>query len=230
MPWVRVVWGAMRSMLPMAAPLFVSAALTHNADVIFRTALLISLCMSVVTASQVAMALARPASLAIRKSRALGAQGQPLIDTVGLVVFLTYLIGWLAFLPLDAARLHLLPEPPLWAAALGLACGVLGCALGQRALWDNAFASPAVRKHAGQKVVSTGVYGFVRHPLYAANLLFFAGSSLWIGSLAGSLGIVVILGFTTARIVVEERHLRGTLPGYSAYMQTVRARLVPFLF
>jgi len=230
MPWVRGVWSGMRSMLPIAAPLLVSAALVRDrGEVALRTVVLVVLCTAVVTAAQVMMALARPASLAIRQTRALGAQGQPIIDTIGLAVFLAYVIGWLAFLPLDAARLHLLPEPPRWAAALGLLVAGLGCALGRRAIWDNAFAAPAVQKQPGQTVVSTGAYAVIRHPLYTGNLLLFAGGSLWIGSLAGLLGVVVILAFTVARILVEERLLRETLPGYAAYTRTVRARLIPFV-
>jgi protein-S-isoprenylcysteine O-methyltransferase Ste14 len=230
MPWVQGIWGAMRSMLPIAAPLLFSAVLVQDRDVFLRAGRLLVLCTAVVMAAQVRMAFVRPASLQIRKTRAFGAHGQPLIDAAGLLVFLVYVVGWLTFLPLDAARLHLLTEPPPWATALGLLSAVLGCALGQRAIWDNAFASPAVKKHEGQLVVSSGAYGAIRHPLYAGNVLLFAGTALWIGSLAGLLGVAVILAFTFARIVVEERHLRESLPGYSAYTRTVRARLIPFVF
>lgn len=217
-------------MLPIAAPLLASALLTQNDPVVtLRAVLLVVLCMAIVTAARVMMAIARPASLEIRKARVLRAQGQPLVDTIGLFVFLTYLIGWLGFLPLDAGRLHLLPAPPLWATVLGLVFALLGCLIGQRALWDNSFASPAVQKHADQTVVSTGAYGVVRHPLYTGNLLLFAGMALWVGSLAGLLGVLVIFTFTLARVLIEERHLRDALPGYSAYTRAVRSRLIPFV-
>ena len=64
-----------------------------------------------------------------------------------------------------------------------------------------------MQKHSDQTVVNTGLYGVVRHPLYTGNLLFFAGIALWIGSLAGLLGVAVIFAATVARIFVEERHL-----------------------
>jgi protein-S-isoprenylcysteine O-methyltransferase Ste14 len=123
----------------------------------------------------------------------------------------------------------MLPPPPPWGRTLGLLSAVIGCALGQLALWQNEFASPAVQTHKAQMVVGTGAYGVVRHPLYTANLLYFAGLSLWIGSLAGLLGVAVILAATLARIRIEERHLLAELPGYAAYTRTVRARLIPFI-
>jgi len=230
MRWLHGVLGGVRAILPIAAPLLASALLIQNDPAVtFRAVFLVVLCMAVVTAAKVTMAIARPASLEIRRTRALGAPGQPLVDTIGLFVFLTYLIGWLGFLPLDAGRLHLLPAPPLWATVLGLVFALLGCLIGQRALWDNSFASPAVQKHAGQTVVSTGVYGVVRHPLYSGNLLVFTGMALWVGSVAGLLGVMVIFTFTLARVLIEERHLRDSLPGYAAYARAVRSRLIPFV-
>jgi protein-S-isoprenylcysteine O-methyltransferase Ste14 len=191
--------------------------------------ILIALCMGLATVAKVGMAFARPASLEIRRKRPVAAQNQPLIDSIGLVAFLAYLVGWLAFLPVDAARLHLLPPPPRWVAVLGLLAALAGCATGQLAVWQNEFASPAVQKHLDQTVVSTGLYGVVRHPLYTGNLLFFSGIALWIGSLAGLLGVAVILAATVARVFVEERHLRENLPGYAAYTRAVRSRLIPFV-
>jgi protein-S-isoprenylcysteine O-methyltransferase Ste14 len=223
------VWAAARSILPIGIPLVATALLVSDSAVTLRTVSVVALCFVVVTTAQVGMAFARPASLEIRKKPAVAAHGQPLADTIGLVVFLAYLIGWFAFLPADAARLHLLPPLPPWAQVLGLMSVLLGCALGQLALWQNAFASPAVQAHTGQTVVSTGAYGVVRHPLYTGNLLLFAGLALWIGSLAGLLGVAVILVATIGRILVEERHLRTELPGYAAYTQTVRARLIPYV-
>lgn len=230
MRWARGVLAATRAMAPIAVPLMGSAAaFDRRGDVAVRATLLIGLCSVGVFAAQVAMAYGRPASLEIRKQPGVGAKGQPLIDALGLVAFLAYLIGWLAFLPLDAARLHLLTPPVPWIGAMGLLLALLGCALGQWALWDNAFASPAVQTHAGQEVIRTGAYRLVRHPLYAGNLFLFAGMALWIGSLAGFLGVGIILLFSLARILVEERHLRESLPGYGDYTRAVRGRVIPFL-
>ena len=226
----RGAWAAVLSMLPIAAPLLAATVLTPGGrPIVVRVLILIALCTSLVTVAKVRMAFARPASLEIRRKRPVAAENQPLIDSIGLVAFLAYLLGWLAFLPVDAVRLHLLPPPPRWAENLGLLAALVGCAIGQIALWQNEFAAPAVQKQLDQTVVSTGLYGVVRHPLYTGNLLFFAGIALWIGSLAGLLGVAVIFAATVARIFVEERHLRENLPGYAAYTRSVRSRLIPFV-
>jgi protein-S-isoprenylcysteine O-methyltransferase Ste14 len=230
MTWVRGLLEALRSGLPILGPLLVSALVFDPLGAVGLRALVVAgLSVAIMTVAQAAMARARPASVEVRRTRAFGAEGQPLIDTLGLMAFLAYVVGWLAFLPWDASRLHVLPAPPAWALWIGLLAAAFGSAFTQRAIWDNAFAAPAVRTQAGQTVISTGAYGLVRHPLYAGNLLYFAGVALWIGSLAGVAGVGVILAFTIARIVVEERHLRDGLPGYADYVKVVRARLIPFL-
>jgi protein-S-isoprenylcysteine O-methyltransferase Ste14 len=99
------------------------------------------------------------------------------------------------------------------------------------AVAQNRYAAPTVQDQSGlgQEVVDTGLYGLIRHPLYAGNLLSWAGASLWLGSTAALLGVLGLVLFTVARIAVEEAELRRTLPGYEAYARRVRARLIPFL-
>jgi protein-S-isoprenylcysteine O-methyltransferase Ste14 len=82
----------------------------------------------------------------------------------------------------------------------------------------------------GQAIVQTGVYRWVRHPIYLGNLLLAGGAPLWLGSSAGALiGIAVLLVMTVGRIAIEERDLRARLPAYEAYARKVRARLIPFV-
>jgi protein-S-isoprenylcysteine O-methyltransferase Ste14 len=81
-----------------------------------------------------------------------------------------------------------------------------------------------------QRVVSTGVYGFVRHPMYLGAVLMFAGAPLLLGSAIGLLpaaAMMLLLGF---RIVGEERVLADELEGYAEYRQKVRYRLLPFVW
>jgi protein-S-isoprenylcysteine O-methyltransferase Ste14 len=187
----------------------------------------------VIFAGRMAMALWRPQSLEARRQAAVPGERrkQPLVDAVGLVLYFAYIAAWFAFIPLDVARLHVLPEPPAWASAAGLAAALAGAAVGQLAVWQNAFATPAIQDQSdrGQYVVDRGLYGAVRHPLYAGNLLLFAGSALWLGSLAALLATAVMLVATLARIVIEERYLMQSLPGYADYRRRVRARLIPFV-
>ncbi len=101
-----------------------------------------------------------------------------------------------------------------------------------RSYTDNTFLSPLVRiqEDRKQRVVSTGVYGFVRHPMYLGGILMFLGTPLLLGS---SLGVIAGLALTIllmARVAGEEKMLAGELEGYRKYMQKVRYRLFPFLW
>ncbi len=79
-------------------------------------------------------------------------------------------------------------------------------------------------------MVSTGLYRYVRHPMYAAFVPFAIGSALLLGSWYGLLGGLLLIGMIAWRAVQEERVLRDELDGYSAYMTRVRYRFVPFLW
>ena len=79
-------------------------------------------------------------------------------------------------------------------------------------------------------MVDTGIYGLVRHPMYAGNPLVNVGLGLWLGSYAAALFAAVPLGLLMSRIVLEERFLRRELPGYPAYAARVRYRLLPGLW
>ncbi|GGF48565.1 isoprenylcysteine carboxyl methyltransferase [Azorhizobium oxalatiphilum] len=148
-------------------------------------------------------------------------------------VFLTVLMaGFLLWLPLmgwEARRsgFHALP------AAVEVLGGVL-MALYMAGVWwtfrANAFAAPVVKIQQGQTVIDTGPYAIVRHPMYASALLFFLGLPLLLGAPWGLLvSLLLTLGIAW-RAVREEEVLRAKLPGYEAYAQRVRFRLVPGLW
>ena len=97
------------------------------------------------------------------------------------------------------------------------------------AVWQNAFAAPIVgdQSERNQVLIDTGLYDCIRHPLYLGYLLFLLGLPLWLESSAGVLVLPLVFAPVVARIFVEERTLRGILPGYVGYMNEVRFRLVP---
>jgi protein-S-isoprenylcysteine O-methyltransferase Ste14 len=100
------------------------------------------------------------------------------------------------------------------------------------ALKENTFAAPVVKmqKERGQRVISTGLYGIVRHPMYSGATLLFIGTPLLLGSVYGlALGLMLI--FTIAvRSIGEEEMLKRELNGYDEYMKVVKWRLIPFFF
>jgi len=91
----------------------------------------------------------------------------------------------------------------------------------------NTYAAANVRVEEGQKVISTGVYGFVRHPMYFAALFLFIGTPLALGSWWTLLLLPGFIPILVARILNEEKVLARDLPGYVEYMQNVRYRLIP---
>ena len=184
-------------------------------------------------AGNAALARFRPDHFRVRQQSVVAAQHkrQPLVDAIGAVLLLGFGAAWLIFIPVDVFRLHLLPSPNLAISLVGGVCVVVGAALTPLAVWENRFATPNVQDQVtqGQRIIDTGVYGLIRHPIYAGNLLLFGGATLWLGSYAAFAGVGVLLVATVARIIVEEAHLRANVPGYETYARRVRARLIPFL-
>jgi protein-S-isoprenylcysteine O-methyltransferase Ste14 len=94
----------------------------------------------------------------------------------------------------------------------------------------NTYTSAVVEVAEGQKVISTGPYAIVRHPMYASALLYLLGTPLALGSYWGFLAFFGMLPFLTWRLLNEERLLARELPGYTEYRQRVRHRLVPHIW
>jgi protein-S-isoprenylcysteine O-methyltransferase Ste14 len=141
-------------------------------------------------------------------------------------------ILWIVIMPLDAQRFGWSPVFPLWLNVLGGA-GLIGSFfLFFRSYTDNTFLSPLVRiqEDRKQRVVSTGVYGFVRHPMYLGGILMFTGAPLLLGSLYGVLAGLALTILLMARILGEEEMLARELEGYQEYRQNVRYRLIPCIW
>ena len=92
---------------------------------------------------------------------------------------------------------------------------------------ENTFASATIEVAADQKVISSGPYAIVRHPMYASALLLLLGTPLALGSYWGFVPLAATLPFLLWRILDEERLLAGQLPGYAGYQRQVRFRLLP---
>jgi protein-S-isoprenylcysteine O-methyltransferase Ste14 len=92
---------------------------------------------------------------------------------------------------------------------------------------QNSHAAATVRVEAGQKVISTGLYGLVRHPMYTGNVIMMVGIPLALGSYWGLVFVISGVIVLTFRIRDEEKLLQEELDGYREYTQKVRNRLVP---
>jgi protein-S-isoprenylcysteine O-methyltransferase Ste14 len=104
---------------------------------------------------------------------------------------------------------------------------VIGFGFIDRVYRENTYTSATIQVVEGQKVISTGPYAVVRHPMYASAILYLIGTPLALGSYWGLLALVFMLPFLVWRLIDEEQVLARELPGYTDYQQRVRYRLVP---
>ena len=172
-----------------------------------------------------------PALLAERYKKP-GAGNQPGWDRIVVYGIFIGFIVWIVIIPLDAERFGWSPTFPFWLKVAGFIALAGSAFLIFRSYTDNTFLSPLVRIQGDrqQRVVSTGVYGFVRHPMYLGAILMFFGAPLLLGSGYGLLAGLALTDLLMARIIGEEAVLATELEGYREYMQTVRFRLIPFLW
>jgi protein-S-isoprenylcysteine O-methyltransferase Ste14 len=159
-------------------------------------------------------------------------KGQPFADKIVLMLLIISFYGLLAFIPLDVFRFHLIAVPGILASSSGLCIFLAGWWIVFLALRENVFAVPVVKlqKERAQRVVDSGVYEVVRHPMYAGGILFIVGIPLWLESYAGVVLTLVPIGLLVLRLLLEEQFLRRQLRGYDAYMKRVRYRLIPFVW
>jgi protein-S-isoprenylcysteine O-methyltransferase Ste14 len=168
-----------------------------------------------------------PALLAERMSAGFQAT-QKTWDKVFMVTLLVLWNGWLVLMALDAVRFRW-SQVPIWVQIIGAALIALCMYVFYLTFRENTYAAPVVKiqTERGHRVVTTGPYAYVRHPMYAGALLLFIGIPLLLGSWYGLAAALVLIALLIARIVMEERTLTDELPGYPDYAARVRWRLAP---
>jgi protein-S-isoprenylcysteine O-methyltransferase Ste14 len=119
---------------------------------------------------------------------------------------------------------------PIAVSVVGDVLVAIGLGTGTLAVKQNNYAAANITVEADQPVISTGLYAFVRHPLYFAFVIVMIGMPLALGSYWGLAGVVLGLFFLALRIEDEETLLEHDLAGYREYQQKVRSRLVPFVW
>ena len=146
-----------------------------------------------------------------------------------LSVVATGFLGLPVIAGIDVFHWHALPVPSPQVGDLGLVLFVVGWTIKSLALRANAFAVSVVRlqRERQHTLVDTGPYAIVRHPFYAADPLILIGMSLWLESYTAAVFAVIPLLLVVIRLGAEERFLGRELPGYAAYVDRVRFRLVP---
>lgn len=117
-----------------------------------------------------------------------------------------------------------------WLTASAVVAFLAGYLLFAEVLRENAYLSRVIEVQKGQKVVETGLYGVIRHPMYSATLLMFLSMPLVLGSWISFLIFLAYPALIVRRIGNEEDVLKGQLEGYTAYCEKVKYRLMPFVW
>jgi|SRR5215475_918535 len=172
------------------------------------------------------------ADLFSQRAKGVIQKGQPLWDRVFVVLLVVSYLGQLVFIPLDVFRFHLLPKPSEFVSLFGLMLYIAGWWIMTLAMKINPFAVPVVRLQGErhQRVIDTGIYAIVRHPMYAGFIPMVVGPALWLGSYVAALLAIVPIAVLGVRSVFEERFLKRELKGYDAYVERVRYRLIPLVW
>lgn len=173
------------------------------------------------------LAVKDPALLERRLRAGPGAETRPLQKRLMQLMVLSFMgIAIVSALDVRFGWSH----APAWVSLLGELLVVLGLLITVLVFRENTYTASTVRTMEGQTVISTGPYALVRHPMYVGVLVMAVGSAPALGSYWTLLFICAVVPILMLRIRDEESLLRTELPGYEAYAQKVRYRLLPGLW
>jgi len=175
------------------------------------------------TPSMVYMWRVNPEIFAARRRIQPGTKGW---DKVLLMVLFPMMLAIYPVAALDDGRFHW-SRVPLWLVVVGYVLLTTSWCLFMWVESVNKFAEPGVRVHAEQKVIDTGPYAIVRHPMYMGVPAFSVGTALALGSCWALVPAALLLPLLVARTAMEDRTLREELAGYKQYASRVRYRLLP---
>jgi len=119
---------------------------------------------------------------------------------------------------------------PTWVIITASVLFLFAYVLYAEVMRENAYLSRTVKVEEGQKVVDTGLYGVVRHPMYAVTILLFLMMPLVLGSWYALIAFAFYPVIILVRLTDEEKLLTKELPGYAEYKQKVKYRLIPFVW
>ncbi|MGA9359713.1 MAG: isoprenylcysteine carboxylmethyltransferase family protein [Mycobacterium sp.] len=121
-------------------------------------------------------------------------------------------------------------QVPTWVCVLGDVLLAAGLGLAMLVVIQNGYAASTITVETGQTVVSTGVYRFVRHPMYFGDVIMMIGIPLSLSSYWGLVFVPLGVATLVSRILDEEKMLTQELSGYREYTQRVRYRLLPYVW
>lgn len=220
---IRVAVGSLIGVVVLGLLLFLPAGTLGY----WQAWVFIALFTAAITGQNVYLAVRRPEVLHRRLRSGPTAETRPVqkLASVGYVVVfavmavvsaLDYRFGW--------------SQVPVAVVVVGEILVATGLGFAVFAVLQNSYASANVVVGSGQEVVSTGLYGLVRHPMYLGVLIMMIGAPLALGSYWGLVMVAPTVAVVAIRIADEEKLLSGDLAGYSDYTRKVRHRLVPYVW
>lgn len=155
---------------------------------------------------------------------------QTAADKILLSILLLGIFAWLVLMGLDTRFGW--SAAPVWVQVIGALVLLVGIWICYLTMLENSFAAPVVKiqDERGQKVITTGPYGYVRHPMYAGAIVYFAGTALLLGSWWGLAAVLAFILLLAIRTFIEEKTLRTGLLGYDDYAARVRYKLIPMVW
>lgn len=119
---------------------------------------------------------------------------------------------------------------PMWSVWVSVGVFLVAYALYAEVLRQNTYLSRTIQVQEGQQIISTGLYGVVRHPMYAATILLFLSMPLVLGSPVSFVLMLLYIPIIHVRIKNEEKILSEQLNGYTQYQQKVKYKVLPFVW
>ena len=227
MLWIKTFFGILFQTCLLGLFLYLPA-LTLNWS---EASLFLSIHFSITILASCYLLIFKPSSIEARMNY--DSEAQPQEDRLATALMFSAIILGLSLAPVDIFHLKLSPVFEVLTKNIGLVIYILGMLLVMASMNANEFAETTVniQEERGQKVIDTGVYSLVRHPMYTGFIFFITGVNIWLGTyLSLLLSLIFLLIALRSRIKIEEKTLLNDLEGYEVYCKKVKARLIPYLF
>ena len=227
MLWVKTFFGLLFQTALLAIFLYLPALTLNWPDAL----LFLTIHFLITILASAYLLIVKPASIEARMNY--DSETQPKEDRMATVLMLSAIVLGLSLAPIDIFHLNLSSSFDGNIKNIGLVIYVIGMLLVMASMNANEFAETTVniQEERGQRVIETGIYAMVRHPMYTGFIFFITGVNIWLGTYLSLLLSLVFLAIALkSRISIEEKTLLNDLEGYEDYCKKVKARLIPYLF
>ena len=226
MLWVKTFFGILFQTILLSIFLYLPALTLNWLDAF----LFLSIHFLITILASAYLLIVKPASIEARMNYDSGTQ--PKEDRLATALMFSAIIVGLSLAPIDIFHLNLSSSFSGNIKNIGLVIYVAGMLLVMASMNANEFAETTVniQEERGQRVIDTGIYSMVRHPMYTGFIFFISGVNIWLGTyLSLLLSLIFLAVALRSRIIIEEKTLLNDLEGYEDYCKKVRARLIPYL-